>query len=436
LLLFLFFSGGVPVQFGHLQAVPLHAIQRRLNVLYQFSDVLYSCWRLLPLSTQGSSWHSSLPYSWLCAAELRRLIAPRVYTLPLVRCVSRTMVQGRNYGPQVTVRRLMRPGVRPIFVQVAKQVVKMRPADLRLPSRAWKVKLVGEGADDAGGVFDDTITEMCEELLNGSVPLLIPTPNSINKDGYNQDRFILNPSLTHSTHLLWFKFLGILLGVAMRTKKPLALPLSPLVWKLLIQEPVNIVDLEENDCIYARSLIGVRDIHLSGVTEANFHEMIPQECFEGASWTGALVPIVPGGRSIPLAFHNRAQYVAEAVNFRLHEMDLQVAAVREGMSCLVPVLGRCCRCVTAAYIEQLRGVRLPTRICIGHLRRHRLLPRPPRRECAALAVRRALRIVRFLGSERVLFIAICSYRTIQGCLANLAGLRRAVVGLDEIYDIF
>lgn len=50
----------------------------------------------------------------------------------------------------------------PILVQVARQVVKLNPADLRLPSRAWKVKLLGEGADDAGGVFDDTITEMCQ----------------------------------------------------------------------------------------------------------------------------------------------------------------------------------------------------------------------------------------------------------------------------------
>lgn len=39
---------------------------------------------------------------------------------------------------------------------------------------------MGEGADDAGGVFDDTITEMCIELTNGSLPFLIPTPNSVN----------------------------------------------------------------------------------------------------------------------------------------------------------------------------------------------------------------------------------------------------------------
>ena len=50
---------------------------------------------------------------------------------------------------------------RPVFAQISQQVVKLKPEELRLPARAWKVKLLGEGADDAGGVFDDTITEMC-----------------------------------------------------------------------------------------------------------------------------------------------------------------------------------------------------------------------------------------------------------------------------------
>lgn len=56
-------------------------------------------------------------------------------------------------------------------MQIAKQVVNVNPTELRLPSRAWKVKLVGEGADDAGGVFDDTVTEMCQVLIN--VPITV-----------------------------------------------------------------------------------------------------------------------------------------------------------------------------------------------------------------------------------------------------------------------
>lgn len=60
-------------------------------------------------------------------------------------------------------------------MQIAKQVVGLNPLELRLPSRAWKVKLVGEGADDAGGVFDDTITEMCQVLLKPHLEVLKAT---------------------------------------------------------------------------------------------------------------------------------------------------------------------------------------------------------------------------------------------------------------------
>lgn len=72
----------------------------------------------------------------------------------------------------------------------------------------------------------------------------------------------------------------------MRTKKPLALPIAPIIWKLIVGEPVSIEDLEDVDCMYVQSLRSIRDIHLSGVTEANFLEVIPLESFEGTSCTG------------------------------------------------------------------------------------------------------------------------------------------------------
>ena len=42
----------------------------------------------------------------LSQSKLRMLLAPRVYTLPMVRAIGRTMVQGKNYGPQIIVKRL------------------------------------------------------------------------------------------------------------------------------------------------------------------------------------------------------------------------------------------------------------------------------------------------------------------------------------------
>lgn len=68
-------------------------------------------------------------------------------------------------------------------------------------------------------------------------------------------------------------FLGVLFGVAIRTKKPLALPLSPLIWKMIIGEPLNMSDLEENDTYYAQNLSSIQNIHQTGVTEDNFEEV-------------------------------------------------------------------------------------------------------------------------------------------------------------------
>ncbi|XP_053573266.1 probable E3 ubiquitin-protein ligase HERC1 isoform X7 [Bombina bombina] len=345
----------IPPQYSTLKDICTHTVRARLRLLYHFSDLMYSSWRLLNLSpnNQSSTSHYNAGTWGIVQGQLRPLLAPRVYTLPMVRSIGKTMVQGKNYGPQITVKRISTRGrkCKPIFVQIARQVVKLNASDLRLPSRAWKVKLVGEGADDAGGVFDDTITEMCQELETGVVDLLIPSPNATAEVGYNRDRFLFNPSAGLDEHLMQFKFLGILMGVAIRTKKPLDLHLAPLVWKQLCCIPLTLEDLEEVDLLYVQTLNSILHIEDSGITEETFHEMIPLDSFVGQSADGKMVPIIPGGNSIPLTFSNRKEYVDRAIDYRLHEMDRQVAAVREGMSWIIPV--PLLSLLTARHLEQM-----------------------------------------------------------------------------------
>lgn len=52
--------------------------------------------------------------------------------------------------------------------------------------------------------------------------------------------------------------------------------------------------------------------------------MIPLDSFVGQSADGKMVPIIPGGNSIPLTFSNRKEYVERAIEYRLHEIDRQV----------------------------------------------------------------------------------------------------------------
>ncbi len=139
----------VPPQYAALRDVPIPALRARLRLLHHFSDLIYSVWRLLRLTpqqvsdTQGTPWSEprkefsllikrgeicwtvllTLRNMFLLQSEepcgkfnsgssglvqgvLRNLLAPRVYTLPMVRSIGKTMVQGKNYGPQITVKRL------------------------------------------------------------------------------------------------------------------------------------------------------------------------------------------------------------------------------------------------------------------------------------------------------------------------------------------
>ncbi|XP_034166972.2 probable E3 ubiquitin-protein ligase HERC1 isoform X4 [Pangasianodon hypophthalmus] len=345
----------VPPQYNTLKDCTPKELSARLRVLYHFSDLMYKSWRLLNLDTrnQVSSSRYSSGTTAIVHGHIRGLLSPKVNTLPLVRSIGRTMTQGKTYGPQITVKRISSRGrsSKPIFVQIAKQVVNVNPTELRLPSRAWKVKLVGEGADDAGGVFDDTVTEMCQELQSGVVDLLIRTPNSTADVGSNTDRFLLNPAAVSDEHMLQFRFLGILMAVAVRTKKPLDLHLAPWVWKQLCSIPLGGADLEEVDLLTHRSLQDILNPDHSSINEDNFTVMIPLDSFVAHSADGKLVPVVPGGHNLPLTFSNRAEYVERALEYRLHEMDRQVAAVREGMSSIIPV--PLLSLLTARQLEQL-----------------------------------------------------------------------------------
>lgn len=92
----------------------------------------------------------------------------------------------------------------------------------------------GESVDDCGGGYSESIAEMCEELQNGSLPLLILTPNGREEAGTNRDCFILNPSANSGQNLKMFQFLGVLMGIAIRTGSPLSLNLAEPTWKALV----------------------------------------------------------------------------------------------------------------------------------------------------------------------------------------------------------
>lgn len=132
----------------------------------------------------------------------------------------------------------------------------------------------GESVDDCGGGYSESIAEMCDELQNGSLPLLIGTPNGREEAGTSRDCFVFNPSAMNASldqvgggvkgaigggnsggvavsgasnnlHTNAFRFLGILMGIAIRSGSPLSLNLAEPMWKLLAGSKLTPNDITE-----------------------------------------------------------------------------------------------------------------------------------------------------------------------------------------------
>lgn len=95
-----------------------------------------------------------------------------------------------------------------VFAQITSKISEFSVDSFCLPHRIWKVKFIGESVDDCGGGFSESIAEICDELQNGSLPLLIPTPNTTGESDSPSDYFIINPDMREKEHKEMFRFLG------------------------------------------------------------------------------------------------------------------------------------------------------------------------------------------------------------------------------------
>ena len=162
--------------------------------------------------------------------------------------------------------------------------------------RAFKVKLLQEGGDDYGGPYRAIFEHIIEELQNdvtsaasivnsrnGSewqnvegdgyakeclLPLLAPCPNRKSGIGSNRDKYTLNTSLFESkagsdSLALYYdlcKFVGIVLGLAVRHSIPLGLDLASCIWKPLVSHPLNFKDLKEIDLMSSNIIENVEKL--------------------------------------------------------------------------------------------------------------------------------------------------------------------------------
>ncbi|KAM9264685.1 E3 ubiquitin-protein ligase HERC2 isoform 5-T5 [Cariama cristata] len=345
----------VPMEYNHLQEIPIISLRNRLLLLHHISELFCPCIPMFDLegrldeTGQGPS---------IGFDTLRGILISQGKEAAFRKVVQATMVRDRQHGPVVELNRIQvkrsrskgglagPDGTKSVFGQMCAKMSSFSPDSLLLPHRVWKVKFVGESVDDCGGGYSESIAEMCEELQNGLTPLLIVTPNGRDESGANRDCFLLNPAAKSLLHMNMFRFLGVLLGIAIRTGSPLSLNLAEPVWKQLAGMNLTIADLSEVDKDFIPGLMYIRD---NEATSEEFEAMSLPFTVPNASGQD----IQLSSKYTHITLDNRAEYVRLAINYRLHEFDEQVAAVREGMARVVPV----------PLLSLFTGYELETMVC-------------------------------------------------------------------------
>jgi len=194
--------------------------------------------------------------------------------------------------------------------------------------RIFKVRFVGEGGIDSGGLYRECFSEICKELMNPALGILIPCPNSKNDAGRNRDTFVPAPSKAMQK----FRFLGRLMGLALRSGELLSLRMAPAVWKELTLQAVTKEDMRGVDVLSFGMIDGMRNTKSKEMFDHTFDD----EVFAGLRTDSKRCPLVPHGTRIPVTFSRRLTYASYLYAFRKHEFTAQISAMRMGLAEVVP----------------------------------------------------------------------------------------------------
>jgi len=111
------------------------------------------------------------------------------------------------------------------------------------PHLAFKIKLRGEKVQGDGGpyrqFFEDVSMELQPSKLEQSVSsrlldLLLPCSNQRDNELQGKDKFMLNSTKTSAASINHYHFLGVLMGICIRTGAKMILDLPRIVWKQLV----------------------------------------------------------------------------------------------------------------------------------------------------------------------------------------------------------
>jgi E3 ubiquitin-protein ligase HUWE1 len=181
-----------------------------------------------------------------------------------------------------------------------------------------------EGAD-AGGLTREWFQLMAEEIVNPNYALFVHSSEGMT--------FQPNPlSNVNSDHLLYFRFIGHIVALAVLHEVPLDLHFTRAVYRHLVGVEPGLVDLEAVDPAMSKSLQQLLSLDLDSMdmglyfsyTEQRFGEMVEKD-------------LVPGGRDIPVTNDNKKDYIRRTCAVRMTgAIEEQLFSLLRGFYEIIP----------------------------------------------------------------------------------------------------
>ncbi|KAL4979162.1 hypothetical protein BDW66DRAFT_118973 [Aspergillus desertorum] len=173
------------------------------------------------------------------------------------------------------------------------------------------VRFHGEEGVDAGGVTREWFQVLARGMFNPDYALFIPV--AADRTTFHPNRLSgVNPE-----HLMFFKFIGRIIGKALYEGRVLDCHFSRAVYKCILGRSVSIKDMETLDLDYYKSLLWMLENDITDIITETF--AVETDDF-GEKQT---IDLIENGRNIPVTQENKEEYVQKVVDYRL------VASVRE-----------------------------------------------------------------------------------------------------------
>lgn len=187
------------------------------------------------------------------------------------------------------------------------------------------IRFHGEEGVDAGGVTREWFQVLSRQMFDPNYVLFTPV---------SSDRTTFHPnklSSINDEHLMFFKFIGRIIGKALYEGRVLDCYFSRAVYKRILGKPVSVKDMESFDPEYYKSLVWMLENDITDIITETF--AVEDDAF-GVTKT---VDLCENGRNIPVTEDNKHEYVRLVVEHKLlASVKDQMAEFLQGFHDIIP----------------------------------------------------------------------------------------------------